>query len=220
MKIWKKVTCLVLAILLFALAGLIFWQRDNVGALILYLRTNSEDISAQKFQLDLDHKETLEEATGHEILVELPSSEQCEDLLNGITDSEQVKEALGITTPPEQLPDTLGSIVNACAAELAGYKVDVMERLGGAKADVLAQWSALPPEERTPGKKAALVMEGLELCYVYEAEVDAAVETCLDRYRVKLKAIGEDPAVMDLFWKQYCEEKQTEKAFYLDQYLN
>ena len=219
MKTWKKVTCLILAILLLAMAGLIFWQRDNVGAMILYLRTDSEDIAAQKYQLDQDHKETLEEATGEAILIDLPTTEQCEDLLNGTADPDQVKEDLGLTTETQE-PDTLGSIVNACAAELAGYKVDVMAKLGAAKAEVLAQWTALSPEERTPSKKAALVLDGLELCYAYEAEMDATVEACLDRYRAQLEAIGEDPSVMDVFWKQYCDEKQTEKAFYLDKYLN
>ena len=221
----KKVICLTLAILFLALSCLFLWQKDNIGAMILYLRTDSETISAQKYQLDLHHKEELEDATGEEILVTLPSAEQCEDLLSGTVTSEQVKDELGLTAPLEQPPvaqktDTLGSIVNDCAAELAGYKVDVMSKLGSAKAEVLAQWAALPSEEKTSSKKTALIMDGLQLCYTYEVEVDTAVEGCLNRYRAKLEAIGEDPSVMDLFWKHYCNEKKTEKAFYLDKYLS
>ena len=219
MKTWKKVLCLILALLLFALAGLIFWQRDNVGAMILYLKADSDEITSQKEQLDQDHKETLEDASGVEIQVNLPSTEACDGLLNGSISAEQVKEYLGLTAPLEH-DKTLNGIVNACAAELASCKVDVMAKLGTLKSETLDAWAALDPEARTTQKKAAMVTAGLKECYAYEVEVDKAVEACLDRYRAELEAIGEDPSVIDIFWQQYCEEKQTEKAFYLEKYLN
>jgi len=220
---WKKITCLILAILLLVLAGFIIWQRDNVEAAILYIKTSSDDIFEQKEQLDQSHKEELEEATGAEIVVSLPSQEQCNALLDGTATAEQIKGMLGldVVVDPSAGPvNTLSIIVNTCAAELAGYKVDAMAHLGTIKADVLTQWAALPAEEKTSSKKAAMIMEGLQLCYAYESEMDALVQACLGRHRQALEAIGEDPAVMDLFWDQYCEEKVTEKAFYMDRYLN
>lgn len=227
MKTWKKTLCLVGAVILLSLSGVIIWQMDNIQPLILYLQADSDEIAEQKEQTYQDHQKELEEELGSSITVTLPSDEQSSALMDGTRDPEEVKQELGVSgglnQPAETLPQdklTKENLVNQCAAELSACKVDVMANLGKLKSETLAQWTALPAEERTSSKKMQLGMAALRQCYAYEVEVDAAVQACLDRYRGQLEAIGEDPSVMDTLWNQYCKEKETEKAYYLDKYLN
>lgn len=227
MKTWKKTLCLVGAVLLLTLAGVIIWQMDNIQPLILYLQADSDEIAEQKEQTYQDHREELEGELGSSVDVSLPSKEQSDALMDGTKSPEEIKQELGVSgalnQSAETKPDvavTKETLVNQCVSELSACKVDVMANLGKLKSETLEKWKALPEAERTAPKKMQLGMEALRQCYAYEVEVDDAVQTCLDRYRAELKAIGEDTAVMDTLWNQYCKEKETEKAYYLDRYLN
>jgi len=122
---------------------------------------------------------------------------------------------------PEPTPAlTAQDLVNQCIAEMYACEVDVMVTLGQMKEEVETAWAALQPSERNKTRKLEFVTAGLQDCYDLEVEVDARITEILDRYRAALKEIGADTAVMDMLWKQYCEEKETQKAYYMDIYVN
>lgn len=114
---------------------------------------------------------------------------------------------------------TAQEIINDCTAELYACKVDVMATLGKMKKEALDIWRAIPKEQRTKEKRAELGFQWLDKCYEYEVEVDSKVRAILDKYRAELKAIGADDSVLDTLWVYYCEEKNVEKAYYLNKYL-
>lgn len=215
----KKIGLMIAGTIFVLLAILTAWQFHNLKAIYLFLTTD-EQTSAQKMEeTRQDHHEILEEQ--HAVTIKPPSLEQSSDLLDGKVTPEEVKETLGITPPVQTQPEqkTAEELKNECVAELYSLKVDVMGRLGTMKQEVLAQWKALSPHQRTREKKLELGYAALDECYDYEVEVDGQVKTILDKYRPQLKAIGADTSVMDTLWKYYCEEKASEKAYYLNKYL-
>lgn len=235
MKRWKKVVLVVLAVLVVGIGGLAVWQWKNLKAVHSALTTD-KDTLAQNVQDKADeHREALESSG---ITVTPPSVQQNEDLLDGKVSADEVKEALGIVTLPVQAgqqdstpapeqsdsPDAPAGVsaeelLNQCVAELYACQVELMARLGQMKQAAIDQWTALPPEERTALKKQEIGMAGLQQCYALEVETDAAVKDILARCRTELEKLGADTGTLDLLWTYYCEEKEAQKAFYLNKYL-
>ena len=111
-------------------------------------------------------------------------------------------------------------IIAQCVAELYAYKADVMGYLGGLRQAAADEWNALEPALRTKAKKAQIASAGLQQCYSYEAQVDGHVQQILATYRAKMVNIGEDTAPIDILWNYYCDEKEAEKSYYFDKYLD
>jgi len=126
---------------------------------------------------------------------------------------------------PPQVPEEkdpqqeIEALVNQCVAELYACEVDLMAQLGVMKQAALDEWRALPEEQRTKEKKLEIGFAGLEKCYDLEVVIDDKVEGILEKYRVQIKELGGDTAVLDDLWKYYCEKKAAEKAYYMDKYL-
>ena len=218
MKTWKKVILIVLALLLAALVGLYVWQGENIRALIKVLTTDSETIARELTDIRDQHRHELEEAAQTQIYVPAVTPQQSEDLLDGKVTADQVKEELGLTTPTPMA--STADILNQCIAELYAYKADVMGYLGGLKQEAMDEWKSLEKSQRTSAKKAEIANRGIGKCYDYEVQVDGRVQEILAIYRQKMLDIGGDPNPIDLLWNQYCEEKEAEKSYYFDQYLN
>lgn len=237
MKKRKKILRSILLILLLILAAVLFWQRSNVRAVWRWLTQDSETIAENYEKSKAEHHEAIVEEFQGAITVKPPSAEQSGDLLDGKVSPEEVKEALGLVavTPeepegpqtavtqnvtPAQPAYSLDELVNQCVAELYSCKVDVMAELGVLKQAALDEWIALQPSQRTKAKKMDIITAGLQKCYEKEVQVDSEVEAILDKYREKINQIKADASVLDTLWEYYCQEKEDEKAYYLDKYVN
>ena len=238
MKRWKKIVLGVLMVLVVAVGALAVWQRSNIAALYSALTKDRETLS-QELQSKVDeHQEVL---SGSGVTVTAPSAQLNEDLLDGKVSAEEVKEALGLLTQTSgaagsgssgtsgtgQSSQSSGAsqaaaenLLNQCVAELYSLQIDLMARLGEMKQAAVDQWVALPAEEHTTMKKQEIGMAGLEQCYDLEAETDGEVQGILAKYRSKLENLGADTSTLDDLWVYYCEEKEAQKAFYLNKYLN
>lgn len=218
-KRWKKALLVFLILMLGLFLGLYIWQYENCNALIKVWTTDSEIIVKEMETKRDEHHQAIEQDNGMEISVKPVTTQQSEDLLDGKATATQVKEEMGVLdgqTPASNKED----IINQCVSALYAYKVDVMAYLGGLKQEALNQWNALAPGQRTKTKKAEIAMDGLHKCYSYEAQVDGHVEALLGEYREKMRQIGEDTKPIDDLWYYYCDEKEAEKAYYFDKYLN
>ena len=96
----------------------------------------------------------------------------------------------------------------------------VMAHLGEMKQAAINEWNGLSGAERTTARKMEISMAGLRKCYDYEVEVDAKVKEILAAYRERMTAIGESTGPIDNLWSYYCDEKEAEKTYYFDKYLN
>ena len=219
-----KTVLAVLTVLILLLGGLYLWQRENIRALYKVLTTDSETIAQDLEKVRQDHLKELEEAAHVTVRVQPVTPQQSEDLLNGKVTVEEVQQQMGyVPQDPEQTAEQQSNredIINRCIAELYAYKAEVMGYLGGLKQTAIGEWNALQPSQRTAVKKAEIISEGIGKCYNYEATVDGKVQEILARYRPMLTELGEDTAPIDILWNQYCDEKEAEKSYYFDQYVN
>ena len=211
------------------IGGLCLWQWNNIQALYAFLTQDSRQIAENLEGQREEHHQAIQDAVGGGLNVRPPSTEQSDAILSGQLTPEEVKEELGITDQLQKTEEpaqegeppayTAQDLVNSCVAELYGCKIDIMAVLAELKRETLAEWNALPAEERTDTKMKEFGLAGLNECYRLEAEVDDQVREILGRYETRLKEIGAKTAILDQLWTYYTEEKAAEKAYYLDKYL-
>ena len=243
MKRWKKVLLLILLVVIGAVAALCVWQQDNIKALYTAF-TKDETAILQDME---QNKKDLEGAlVDHNITVLAPTVEQSQALIDGTARADEVKAEMGLTggtTAEAEGTEEASSapqssqgasspsggvssqaqaeqLINNCVSELYACEVDLMARLGAMKKEAGNLWNSLSPEERTSSKKREIGMDGLDQCYVLEVEIDQTVESILSRYRTELEKLGADTSVLDTLWDYYCNEKNSQKAYYLNKYLN
>ena len=236
MKRWKKILLGTLLVLALALGGLCLWQWDNIRAVYDFLTLDSGQIAQNLESKREEHHQAILDALG-DLPMSAPTTEQSDAILSGQMTPEEVKDALGITgqlenqkEPVEEAPEgtegpappayTWEELVAGCVAELYACKVDTMAVLADMKREALAEWNAIPAEERTSTRMKEFGLSGLEQCYDLEVEVDRQVKDILSRCRDKLAQIGADDAILDDLWGYYEDEKVAEKTYYLDKYLN
>lgn len=218
MKPWKKILIAALILLLLAIAGLFVWQGENIRALYKALTADTKTIAADLAQIRDEHHKAIEEEYDVILKVKPVTTEQSEELLDGTKTPEEVKQEMGYISSGAL--SNKDDIVAQCVAELYAYKADVMGYLGGLKQAAVQQWNALAPSERTKAKKAQIASAGLQQCYTYEAQVDGRVQEIIGIYREKILAIGESSAPIDILWNYYCDEKEAEKSYYFNKYLD
>lgn len=235
MKRWKKILLILFLLLLAAIAALCIWQRDNLKALYTAVTKDETAILQDMAQ----NKQNLKDAlTDHNITVMAPTIEQSQALIDGTANVDDIKAEMGLTgettTEPDSQPSQTPSspsggtsnqaqaeqLINSCVSELYACEVDLMARLGAMKQEALNLWNSLSAEERTSSRLREIGMDGLNQCYALEVEIDQTVQSILSRYRTKLEALGADTSVLDTLWDYYCNEKNSQKAYYMNKYMN
>ena len=245
MKIFLKIVGIILLVIALLITGVVIWQWENVRAVYMFVTSDAETISANIEEKRIEQEETL---AVYEVTVQAPTAVQSNDLLDGKVTPEQVKQDLGITqelekaeSPAEEAPkqppaddvpkpqekpkDDAASVqkqvqelINRCVAELYACEVDLMAVLGGMKKKAIAEWNSLDRSTRTSADLRAIGMRGLNECYDMEVGVDKQVKAILDKYRAEMKALKADASILDTLWRQYCDKKANQKAYYLNKY--
>ena len=240
----RRLLLTVVLVLLIAVAGVAVWQRDSLSALY-YAATMSEDELLQR--MDDRQQEQNERMAELGVEVPAPSKDDLAALFNGTMTEEELFEQLGLgqwltesgkneaagstakpgdkmNAPPSydggQKPGVSAeSLYNQCVAELYACQSSVMAQLGGIRADAIARWESLPPESRTTMTKREIGFDALDACYGLEGTVDGQVQEILNRYRPQIAAAGGDAGALDGLWSYYVSLKNSEKAYYVNQYM-
>lgn len=239
MKHFKRALGILALIVVIGVASVTIWQWDNIHAFYVAVTNDTESIGKKLEETRKKNEQTLQE---YHIDVTAPSLEQTEALLYGQLTPEEVKESLSLNSIIEESENTTNTtessnsgstdaentqsseeeairLVNACTAELYACQVDLMADLGALYSDTQARWIALG-DGRNATTKQQFIAEGLQQCSAIEASTDAMVQGILDKYRAELDAIDADDSALDQLWNIYTEEKNSQKAYYLSQYMN
>ena len=248
MKRWKKILLILLLLLLAAIGAVCIWQRDNIKALYTAMTKDEaailQDMDRNKQELEnalADQNITVLAPTieQSQALIDGTVSEEEVKAQLGLTDepagededssSDQPSSDQPSSNQPSQSPSSPSGgtsnqaqaekLVNSCVSELYACEVDLMARLGGMKQEAVNLWNSLSPEERTSSRLRQIGMDGLNQCYALEVEIDQTVQSILSRYRTKLAALGADTSVLDTLWDYYCNEKNSQKAYYINKYM-
>ena len=235
----KKFVVIFLLLLLVIITSIGIWQRKNIKAIYTAFTSNSENIAYNIEKQNQENMEILKKE--FDVDVSLPTTEQTNELLEGKITAEELKSSLGLdnnsdinseqsekttnlttedTASNNSNENTANDIVNNCVSELSSYKIDLMSQIGQLKNEAIGTWNSLPKEARTKSKMYEIGMAGLNKCYAIEATADANVKSVLNKYKSQLSNIGADTAIIDTLWNQYCSEKESQKAYYINMYMN
>lgn len=238
MSIFKRILKMSIIIIVLAIAFLGVWQKDNIKAVYTAFTTDSETLANNLQEQTEEHISVLEE---YGVDITVPNIQQTDELLSGITSADEVKSQLNFTennyikyenilnttssnklnnNTSDDMTETINTIVNDCVSDLYSYRVDVMSELGKLKQEAINEWVSLSPEEQTDVKKRNIGMAGLDKCYDLEDIADSKVKHILETYKNTLKNIGADTSIIDTLWKQYCDEKEAQKSYYINKYMN
>lgn len=244
MKRWKKVILIILLTILVLIAAFAVWQRENLKALFIYLRSSKADISVQLTE-NRDHTQEVLSKYG-DITVRDFTPEEEAAIINGTLSIEDAlakinKENAGsssfsktqnsqpsapeksdkpATTPngiqKNSKPDvTESAIVNTYLGKIYGIKAKFLGKLSGVKSSAKNDFYALPSEKRTSANKKAIIADHVMRCYELENECDAQIETLLSQMKDELVKIGASTSIIGEIRSTYQNEKSIKKAYYL-----
>ncbi len=224
MKHLKRILGIFAVVVVICAVSVTIWQWDAIQAVYIAVTKDPEAIGERMEEIKEKNELTLQ---GYNVDVAAPTFEQTEALLYGQITPEEVKESLQLdavidqpeTKADETVEDEATQLVNACTAELYMCQIDLMADLGELYAETQARWVSLGAG-RNSATKQQFIKQGLQKCYSLENSTDAAVQHILDQYRSKLTVINADDKVLDELWDIYVEEKNSQKAYYLSQYMD
>lgn len=239
MKVWKKIL-IVLLILLAILAGLAFWQRDNLQALRDAARYSPEELEEQMENNQQLIQDTMD--ANPDISVRPMTEEERQALLDGTLSREELlKNLLGplgetaeIETPagpsnettsdpaePEkpQKPENSGyeKELSAIIAEVYVLQAEYTGALEGMFASAKAEYLALPAEQRTQANKASIASKYLSKASALEGQCDAKMNGIVSSMTSLIQANGGDMSLVDTVVYTYANEKSLKKSWYMSQ---
>jgi len=204
-------------------------ELESKADIIINIKPPSLEQSDGLLDGTLDPDDVKESLTEKDTEGTVETETETEEITETETEKELVTETEKVTetkteVATENKPETpefdLEATLNECVKELYFYKVDIMYKLGKLREDTQTWWRSLPAEERTPQRRSKVAVDTLAKCYEYEEEADAEVKKILAKYRDILKSNKADTSILDEMWDIYCEEKESEKIYYLDKYLD
>lgn len=232
----SKKKIIVLSVLLAAVlvaATVAYTQRGNIKALVTYSTVKKEDISNEIAQ----SKESVNEAladydlpyvrdfTPEEELMlmkgEITYEEALENIKSGNSDkadntekntSGEKSNSTKSSSAEEKSTDTPKDEVGELVGELYSIKAYYLGELGGVMGKMKAEYSALPPEQKTTSAKVSIVENNLSYAASLESECDAKVYDIVEKIRAK------DSSLADTIANAYEDEKALKKAYYLSSY--
>lgn len=221
----RRITGIVVLIILAVLAAVAVWQWNNITAGIYYLRYTQEELDQKLAASRQAIADKVEQLPG--VTVQPLSEEQRSQLQSGQISQEQAIQIM--TAPPEAeavspapapaLPDEEGEKRQRIAELIAEvyllrdiYKAKLEEVKDGA----FETWKALPESERTDKKRNELLSGCIDQATVMETDCDDRMDAILSELGALLSELGESSDLAEQVKAAYAEEKAVTKAYYLN----
>ncbi len=211
MKAWKRVLCILLALVILAAAAVGIWQWDNIKPYLMGKLLSEETLAQRMDELLNQQKKKLEDRG---VTVDGLTQDQVNRLLRGKADEKTVRDELQLDRYSSADTSKADELLNACVAQLYGYEAQMYAQLGEVWADSRAAWKGTPKAQRTKALKNQIKSDAISRCYSMEVEADSLVTATLDEYRAKIAAAGGDTDEVDALWNLYCAKKASVKAYY------
>jgi hypothetical protein len=130
---------------------------------------------------------------------------------------EPVKPAPVQTEPPAPEKDSAQSVA-AIIAEVYVLRAHYTNALEDMRLSALADYDALPKEQKTNAAKQSIGFEYLKRAGTLEAECDSKMDNVLDRLEKELRDSGNDVSIINDVRSAYANEKSLMKAYYMNMY--
>ena len=245
MKRWMKILCIVLALLAALLAGLYWWQRENLKAVKDAASHSSEELEEKLAENQQQIRDVVDAAP--EIVVREVTEEERQALRDGTMTQEELIERLldpgeqsdstaasGMeetppgedakapaetpTLPAEQpkpVEDPYQKELSAIIAKVYVLREDFTMALDNMYDEAKAEYIALPAEKRTKSNLMVLASKYLSKATALEKECDARMDEIVTDMEKLIQENNGDMSLVDTVVYSYANEKSLKKSWYM-----
>ena len=245
MKRWMKILCIVLALLAALLAGLYWWQRENLKAVKDAASHSSEELEEKLAENQQQIRDVVDAAP--EIVVREVTEEERQALRDGTMTQEELIERLldpgeqsdstaapGMEeTPPGEdakapaetptLPaeqpkpaeDPYQKELSAIIAKVYVLREDFTMALDNMYDEAKAEYIALPAEKRTKSNLMVLASKYLSKATALEKECDARMDEIVADMEKLIQENNGDMSLVDTVVYSYANEKSLKKSWFM-----
>ena len=245
MKRWMKILCIVLALLAALLAGLYWWQRENLKAVKDAASHSSEELEEKLAENQQQIRDVVDAAP--EIVVREVTEEERQALRDGTMTQEELIERLldpgeqsdstaapGMeetppgedakapaetpTLPAEQpkpVEDPYQKELSAIIAKVYVLREDFTMALDNMYDEAKAEYIALPAEKRTKSNLMVLASKYLSKATALEKECDARMNAIVADMEKLIQENNGDMSLVDTVVYSYANEKSLKKSWFM-----
>lgn len=245
MKRWMKILCIVLALLAALLAGLYWWQRENLKAVKDAASHSSEELEEKLAENQQQIRDVVDAAP--EIVVREVTEEERQALRDGTMTQEELIDRLLDTggqsdstaapgmeeTPPGEdakapaetptLPaeqpkpveDPYQKELSAIIAKVYVLREDFTMALDNMYDEAKAEYIALPAEKRTKSNLMVLASKYLSKATTLEKECDKRMHAIVADMEKLIQENNGDMSLVDTVVYSYANEKSLKKSWYM-----
>ncbi|MBE6965772.1 MAG: hypothetical protein E7441_07040 [Ruminococcaceae bacterium] len=216
MKKTTKIFFVVVLLILAGAAAFCVWQWENIRAVYMYIVADGENSVVPSGMEVLE----IPGLSGTEKENDLPDGDR-EDVSGAEKNVKRSSRAPATaeTRDAEITQEEGKTYLKRCREELYACEAALVSRVGGMKNEVLAEWRALPKEQRTSRKKREMIISGVSRCLSLEGEIDGKVKGIIAKYKARAAEAGESTDEITALWDEYKAKKASTKAYYLNKYL-
>lgn len=239
MKRIKIILCGVFAVMFLGVAGVIWWQWENLQALKSAAQYSSEELE-QQLQ---ENQQLIQDAVSKvpEVIIRDVTDEEREALKDGsLTEEELVDRLVNTGTPvqtgqetlvpvnpptgspqpeapaPAPVPDPayqqkLSSLIAEVYVLREKYTIELDNMYAAAK----KEYKAMPKSKRTTEKLSKWAMGYVTQATKLEKDCDASMDDVVLRMEDLINTNGGDLSLVDTVVYTYANEKSLKKAFYM-----
>lgn len=236
MKRRKTILCTILVLLAVSLAGLFWWQRDNLKAIHAATQHTSAELEEK---LD-ENQQMIQEAVkaAGEVTVGEITEEDRQAFRDGSMTQEQLVERLtnggegepreepastsrpeSDGTPPPEPPkpaeNTYQKELSALIARVYVLREEYTLALDTMYADAKAEYLALPAEKRTKTHLLKMARGYLSRAFALEKECDGKMDEIVRAMEKLLRENDGDLGLVDTVVYTYANEKSLKKSWYM-----
>ena len=236
MKRRKTILCTILVLLAASLAGLFWWQRDNLKAIHAATQHTSAELEEK---LD-ENQQMIQEAVkaAGEVTVGEITEEDRQAFRDGSMTQEQLVERLtnggegepreepastsrpesdGKTPPepPKPAENTYQKELSALIARVYVLREEYTLALDTMYADAKAEYLALPAEKRTKTHLLKMARGYLSRAFALEKECDGKMDEIVRAMEKLLRENDGDLGLVDTVVYTYANEKSLKKSWYM-----
>lgn len=239
MKRSKKILCGILAAILLSVAGVVWWQRDNLKALKHAAQYSSEELE-QQLQ---ENQQIIQDAVSKspEVVIRDVTEEEREALKDGTLTQEELVDRLVNTETPAQskpeaqtpaaspapapqpkppvetpVPDPAYQMkLSALIAEVYVLREQYTIELDNMYAAAKKEYKAMPKAKRTTEKLSKWAMGYVTRATALEKTCDASMDDIIGQMEDLIRANNGDMSLVDTVVYTYASEKSLKKAFYM-----
>ena len=236
MKRRKTILCTILVLLAVSLAGLFWWQRDNLKA----IHAATQHTSAELEEKLEENQQMIQEAVkaAGEVTVGEITEEDRQAFRDGSMTQEQLVERLtnggegepreepAITSrpesddktppePPKPAENTYQKELSALIARVYVLREEYTLALDTMYADAKAEYLALPAEKRTKTHLLKMARGYLSRASALEKECDGKMDEIVRAMEKLLRENDGDLGLVDTVVYTYANEKSLKKSWYM-----